>query len=148
MYAGGDGSFGIANLLANVPLVETGTGTAFLSCLGTYYTSNLYQSGENEVLPYMGGTSINAQIGWQYHTCDGNTGNMSAVKYSCANISGAVFDATCRWTGCQSGYVPVQSPSSGAPACRADLLPPTLAYPQNGAYGLPADGTLAWNPVA
>lgn len=23
-----------------------------------------------------------------------------------------------------------------------------LSYPQNGAFGLPVDGTLAWNPVA
>lgn len=29
-----------------------------------------------------------------------------------------------------------------------NLLSPVLAYPQNGAYGLPTDGTLAWNSVS
>ncbi|MFB0964719.1 MAG: hypothetical protein QMC36_03365 [Patescibacteria group bacterium] len=60
----------------------------------------------------MAGTSVNAQIGWQYRTCDGNTGTMGASKYSCANVPGATFDSTCKWLGCQTGYSPVQSPAS------------------------------------
>lgn len=153
-----NGSTTLSGVLATTTLLQKSASTPSSngSCAGVLYPGQTYADGENEVWPYMSGTTVGSRIGWKYKTCNGSTGNMapnnatasaSDWNYVCASINGATFDSTCVWQGCVSGYTAVTAGGT-APSCKADLLAPTLSYPQNGAYGLPVDGSLAWNPVA
>lgn len=61
----------LEQVLASVSLVERGTsGVASSLCISVENGTSTYAAGENEVWPYMAGTSIGQQIGWKYKTCD------------------------------------------------------------------------------
>lgn len=150
-----DGTLSLTGVLAKVTLVEnTNTPSGNLSCNGIQDTSHIYFPGENEVWPYMAGTTLSSQIGWKYKNCDGTAGTMKPTVataadtdwyYICATIPGVVYDASCHWTGCATGYTAVPGVN---PSCKMNLLAPVLSYPQNGAYGLPTAGNMAWNTVS
>lgn len=139
----------LPNLLASISLVENNDPrVSYLSCswqLNTWYT---YYHGENDV-EYMNGSALNSQIWWKYKTCDGKTWQLKPETwyyYNCANIwAWAVFDSTCKWTGCSNGYTLKWEWALG---CKINVNAPALATPQNGAYNLPRNGTLSWYPVS
>ncbi|MDD5769563.1 MAG: type II secretion system protein [Candidatus Gracilibacteria bacterium] len=142
----------LSTILTDVQVVQQGQNTQIsnknISCSGVLNTSRIYYNGENDMLA-LTGTTLNSQIGWKYKTCDGNTGNMVPAGdfyYNCANIGlGAVFDNTCKWTGCSSGYT---QKTDGNPGCKLNLSAPRLVTPVNGASNSPISGVFSWYPVS
>lgn len=144
---GNNGTLSLSGLLASVSLTQNAGITNTATCTGVLYPTKTYTAGSNETWPYMTGTTTGtsgsaSQIGWKYKTCSSSgtllptTGSSADTDwyYVCANMPGATFDAYCHWTACAAGYTVI---TGSTPSCKANLLPPTLSYPQNGGYGLP-----------
>ena len=87
----------------------------------------------------MNGTTIGSQIGWKYKTCTSgswspntNSGATEDWSYGCATIPHAVYGTGCVWSGCASGFVPMDgsagcvSPSPVSGACTG--LPAHTSY--------------------
>ena len=84
-----------------------------LTCTGIYSPSTVYNTGDNEIWPYMSGSTVGSQVGWQYKTCsqgtwlpDNVTDTGSDWLYTCANIPHTIYSTGCVWSGCATGYTP------------------------------------------